>query len=532
VNRAKYVSKTSCTAIGLISCAFSWAFAQGPTVKDAIAPEIASAIRREADRNSQIPTLVHSIADRYGARLTGSPNHEAAASWAAATLKAMGLENSRLEPWNFGHSGWSNREASGYLVSPFRARLTFEVLAWTPSTDGTVTGAAVQIVPLRMPTREQLSDWLSRNREQVRGKIVLVGRAARIQIAMNPPPKRFDYADLRAHLSASDVPDSSPPAPPGATLTNLETLETVNRWLKSSGALLRVEDSGRPLGQVRAQGNPTWETADTAPTVVLRNEDFGRIERLLADGENVRLQFNLQNVEYPSGRTSHNVIAEIPGRDKPDEVVMFGAHLDSWHAATGATDNAVGCAITMEAAHILATLPTHPKRTVRIALWSGEEQGNLGSKAYVATHFGAVEQPKAEFPKLSAYLNIDRGTGRIRGLWLFGPSSAADAVQSALSPFEDLGFVFAAPSPLRAPGNSDHSAFTEAGLPAGDFVQDPIDYSSTWHTQLDTYERILPGDAKEAASLIALAVWDLAEREELLPRYTAERMPKKLSHER
>ena len=511
--------KRSCCTAAVFLCARLSGVGQTipPKEADRIAPDVSWALRRSAAEDSQILRTVHILADRYGPRLTGSPAHEAAAKWVAATLSGWGLENSHLESWNFGHTGWSNREASGYIISPAPSRLNFEVQAWTPSTRGKVAGDVVQITPPRTPTQDQLSAWLAQHREDVRGKVVLVGRAAHVEIAMNPSAKRFETSELRANLSGSG--DSSPePARKLARLSRREIDERVNRWLKDNGALVKLEDSGRPMGQIRALGSPTYNSSDTIPTVVLRNEDFGRLERLLADGENVRVEFDIQNSDYPAGGTSYNVVAEIPGREKNGEMVMFGAHLDSWHMATGATDNAIGCAVVMEAARILAASSRRPKRTVRVALWSGEEQGNLGSKAYVAEHFGTIGRPGAEFARLSAYLNTDMGTGRIRCLWLFGPSEGAAALQSALAPFADLGFVFAAASPLRAPGNSDHSAFSEAGLPAVNFVQDPIDYGSTWHTQLDTYERVLADDARQAATLVALAVWDLAERDTLLPR--------------
>ena len=199
----------------------------------------------------------------------------------------------------------------------------------------------------------------------------------------------------------------------------------VDQFLVENGALVRVNDAGREHGQIVAFNNPSYDPTTAVPTVVLRNEDYGRIARILEDGTPVELEFNIVNRTYPEGRTAYNTIGEIPGTDKKDEVVMLGGHLDSWHSATGATDNAIGCSIMMEAARILLKLGVQPRRTIRVALWSGEEEGILGSQAYVKEHFGSFEAPKPEYSKLVAYLNIDTGTGRLRGASVFGPPAAA-----------------------------------------------------------------------------------------------------------
>jgi Zn-dependent M28 family amino/carboxypeptidase len=262
------------------------------------------------------------------------------------------------------------------------------------------------------------------------------------------------------------------------------------------------------------------------PTVVLRNEDYGRISRLLADNTPVRLEFTIVNRSYPEGRTSYNTVAEIPGTDKKDEVVMLGGHLDSWHSATGATDNAIGCAVMMEAARILKALGVQPRRTIRVALWSGEEQGLLGSKAYVKEHFGTFENPKPEYAGFAGYFNVDSGTGRIRGASVFGPNTAADVLREAFAPFEDFGVMGASTTRSRRTGGTDSTSFNEAGLPGIGLSQDPIEYGSyTWHTNLDTYERIVEEDVQKSAIAVAAAVYHLAMRDEMLPRFSKEEMP-------
>ncbi|MGH9967228.1 MAG: M20/M25/M40 family metallo-hydrolase [Pyrinomonadaceae bacterium] len=258
----------------------------------------------------------------------------------------------------------------------------------------------------------------------------------------------------------------------------------------------------------------------------MRNEDFGRISRIFADGTDVMLEFNIVNRVYPEGNTSYNTIAEIRGSDKADEVIMLGGHLDSWHAATGATDNAIGCAIMMEAARILKATGVIPRRTIRVALWSGEEQGLLGSQAYVKEHFGSFENPKPDYYKFGGYFNIDSGTGRIRGASVFGPPEAANILREILKPFKEEGVAGAIASRSRGLGGTDSTSFNQAGLPGIGLAQDPIEYGShTWHTNLDTYERVLEDDVKKDAVIVATALYQLAMRDELLPRFAKDAMP-------
>jgi len=255
-------------------------------------------------------------------------------------------------------------------------------------------------------------------------------------------------------------------------------------------------------------------------------EDFGRVSRLLDDKTSVSLEFDIRNKTFPEGATSYNTIGEITGTDKKDEVIMLGGHLDSWHSATGATDNAIGCAIMMEAARILKTLNVKPRRTIRVALWSGEEQGLLGSQAYVKKHFGSFETPTADYEKFGGYFNIDSGTGRARGLTVFGTPEAATILREIVAPFAEYGIVGAANTKSRNLGGSDHTSFNAAGLPGIGVLQDPIEYGShTWHTNLDTYERIIEDDVKKSAIIIAASVYALAMRDERLPRYPKAEMP-------
>jgi carboxypeptidase Q len=484
-------------------------------------------IRGEEVEHSQIMRTLHYLSDLYGPRLTGSPNLRAAEEWAVKQMKDWELDNAHLEPWTFGHPGWVNERASGFIVSPVKDSLTFKVLAWTPGTKGAVQAEAYQVIPPEKPTQEQLKAYFDGIKDKVAGKIVLAGRHIMVPVNLNQPKPRLDDEDLRQNFDPDAKPTAATAAaPPKATgLTSSQISDQLDGFLLESGALVRINDAGRPHGQIRAFNNPAYDVDKALPTVVLRNEDYGRISRLLADGQAVSLEFNIQNRLFPEGATEHNVIGEVPGSDKTDEVVMLGAHLDSWHSATGATDNAIGCAMMMEAIRLLKSAGVRPRRTIRVALWSGEEEGLLGSQAYIKEHFGSFEHPKPDFFKLDCYINIDTGTGRARGMWVFGPSGAAATLREAIGPFAYLGVDGVGSYNSRELSGSDHTSFNYAGLTSVRVVQDQIEYGDTWHTNMDTYERIIEGDAKKSAIVIAAAVYQLAMRDALLPRFSSQEMP-------
>jgi hypothetical protein len=538
-----------------------------PLAQDAaerIDAEINLRIRDEGMNRSQIMRTMHYLTDVYGPRLTGSPNHENAAKWTVARMTEWGLVNGRLEPFDFKTDtvtpagGWLNEKASGHIVSPVKDNLVFEVLAWTPSTKGTVIGSVVSLVtpmgpeappagrggqPARLgPTEAELKAYLAGLAPRIKGAMVFVGEHTWVPFQETPPARRQTDEQARARYGGAPpaagrggqrgnpVPGragGAPPAPTGpARLTAAQVAAIVNEFLVANGAALRVNDAAREHGQIRAFSFSGYDSSKTVPTVVLRNEDYGRIMRLAAAGATVTLEFTIVNRDYPEGKTSYNAIAEIRGTDKADEVIMLGGHLDSWHSATGATDNAIGCAVMMEAARILATLGVKPRRTIRVALWGGEEQGLIGSRAYVAQHFGTAENPKPDFAKFGGYLNVDSGTGRIRGGTVFGPPGAAAILAQYFKPFEDLGVMGATATTSRATGGTDSTSFNAAGLPGIGLGQDGIEYNShTWHTNLDTIERIVEVDVKRSAVAIASAVYHLAMRDELLPRFAGNAMP-------
>jgi hypothetical protein len=504
--------------------------------------DINAKIRAEADKNSQIMRTMHYLTDVHGPRLTGSPNFKAAAEWTVKQMTEWGFKNGRLEPWNFVNSdgsprsGWLNERFSGFIVSPVKDSLVGEVLAWTPSTVGTVTADAVHLVPPDRPTKAELDAWIAEWTPKITGKIVLVGRHTPVRVNLEPQALRRSDEQLRTQYNPDAPPsdgrggrgrggrgNEEPPDPSRLTAGAVNT--AVNAMVLAAGVAVRLNDAGRDHGQIRAFQNNTYDITKAPPTVVLRNEDYGRISRILADGTPVKLEFTILNQTYPPG-PSYNAVAEIPGTDKADEVVMLGGHLDSWHSATGATDNAIGCAVMMEAARILQAIGVKPRRTIRVALWGGEEQGLLGSKAYVKEHFGTFENPKPEFAKFAGYFNVDSGTGRIRGASVFGPPEAGTILREIFKPWEDFGFMGALSTNSRRSGGTDSTSFNEAGLPGIGLSQDPIEYGTyTWHTNLDTYERILEEDVKKSAAAIASAVYHLAMRDEMLPRFSKETIP-------
>jgi carboxypeptidase Q len=519
------------------------ALAQGQALTPAVTnpdPDIQARIRKEGMENSQIMRTMHFLTDVYGPRLTGSPNHKAAAEWAIKQMASWGFENAHLEPWDFGHPGWLNERASGHVISPYKDPLVFEVLAWTPSTSGALTGKVHHMITPDSPTEDELKAFLESEKEKVKAKMVLVGKHRVIPVSFEPENKRMTDDQAKTRFSG-DGPAGPPPGvrsreqqqQPGQPrkLSSREINQKTGEFLSASGAIMMIVDTateGTRMEQrrVRAFNNRNYDPSKFPPTVMLSNEDYGRITRVLADGTPVELEFNVVNRIYPEGKTSYNAIAEIAGSDKKDEVIMLGGHLDSWHSATGATDNAVGCAAMMEAARILKSIGVKPRRTIRVALWSGEEQGLLGSQAYVKEHFGSFENPKPDYFKLGGYFNIDSGTGRARGMTVFGPPEAADVLRPVLAPFADLGFAGVRMTNSRGLGGSDNGSFNQAGLPGIGVGQDPIEYGNiTWHTNLDTYERIVEDDVKRSAIIIAAAVYHLAMRDQLPPRFTQETMP-------
>jgi hypothetical protein len=522
------------------------ASAQQPERIDA---ELNAKIRTEGLDHSNIMWIEHYLTDVYGPRPIGSPNHVAAANWALKTMTSWGMKNAHLEPFAWRGVGWLPGKATGFITSPVKSNLKFEAVPWSPSTKGTVSGQVVSVVPPDSPTEEELTAFLAPLASKVKGGIVMVGTPPNLPVNFNERPKRTPDEQVKARYQ----PDPNAPAegrggrgggpgggrggrgaltpPAEGHLTAQQVNQRITAFLRDNMPALRLvaQGGGRIPGVIVAQngaGQIYNDTTPQPPAVILRTDDYGRIFRIIADGTPVSVEFNVQNQYFPEGRTSYVTVAEIPGTDKSDEVVMLGGHLDSWTSATGATDNAIGCAIMMEAARILLATGAKPRRTIRVALWSGEEEGLLGSFAYVKEHFGSAEAPAKDFNKLDAYWNIDDGTGRVRGASVFGPPEAAAIVAQYFKPFEEWGIYGAVPTTARVEGGSDNGAFAVAGLPGIGTQQDNIEYNSTtWHTNLDTYERIVPEDVMHNAVITASLMIHLANRDQMLPRFAPGQMP-------
>lgn len=533
-------------------------------------------LRSEETNHSQIMWIMHEISDVHGPRLTGSPGLRAAQDWAVATMKSWGLSNVKLEPWDFNHQGWQNSELEANVTQPFQAPLNVRVVSWTPGTKGTVEGPVLVVEPPVPPAgagrrgggggrgapseadlaaiaqagtspapmpppappstkpvmQADLDAYLASIQPKVRGAVVFYGPHIEVPENFVPAPLRRTDDEWLNPPARGGFRGGGPAGPPQrpAGLTAAEITSQVNKFLVDNGALVKVTDAGRPYGIIVQQSTSGYNenpAAPNPPSLVMGNEDYGRIYRTVTEDKvPVTVKVNIHNEFYPDGKTVYNVTGELPGTDKADEVVMLGGHFDSWNPATGATDNGAGSTDALEAIRLLKAVGAKTHRTIRVALWSGEEEGLYGSIAYVAQHFGSAEHPKPEFFKFDGYLNIDDGTGKPRGASVFGPPEAAQMVQQAMDYFKDWGFYHVSPTYGRNTGGTDHTSFNNAGLPGIGYNQDSFDYNTyTHHTSFDTYERIYEPDVRESAVEEALTAYALANADQMLPRCSAATMP-------
>ena len=486
-------------------------------------------IKAEAFDNSKVMEHEFYLADVYGPRLAGSPNYQAAGDWVMKRLKEYGLTNVHEEPWAFGR-GWTYTWFSGHMIEPQYQPLIGFPLAWTPGTNGAVQGEAIYAP---MTTDADLDKF----KGKLNGKVVLTMRAKDLAMQMQPPGHRLTDEEL---ASRTQVPDPSrlafpfrPPTAAGVPTTPEEREQArkfrlkLNQFLKDEGALVVLEYGyNGDGGTVFAAAGGSRDVKDPVPPpmVAVTPEHYNRIVRLLQHNMPVKLSFDIRARFIDAPTDSFNVIGEIEGGRKKDEIVMLGAHLDSWHGGTGATDNATGSSVAIEAVRILKSLNISLDRTVRVAFWGGEEEGLLGSQAYVKEHFADREtmQPKPEYYKLSAYYNDDTGTGRFRGISAQGNDEVKPIFESWLMPFHDLGAatVAGATSAMnRRPGGTDHTSFDYVGLPGFGFIQDPMEYSTrTHHSNMDVYDRVQPGDMMQCAAIMAAFVYNTAMRTDMMPR--------------
>ncbi len=492
-------------------------------------------IRDEGLRRSQVMEMAAELSDRIGARLTGSPAMREANQWTRDQLARWGLQNAHLEAWGPFGQGWTNESISVRMLSPEVAPVLAYAEAWTPGLKGTLRGRPVFA---KLAAKEDLDA----NRGKLAGKIVLIDAVREVKPREKADSDRMTDESL-AELAAYQIPSERPrPAvDPQQAARQREFRAALVKFLREEKIALVVRASAGEDGTLFVASGGSYRKSEppSVPSIRMAIEHYGRIARLLERNVPVELEVSIANRFYDA-ESQWNTIAELPGSDKSDEVVMLGAHLDSWHTGTGATDNAAGVAVVMEAMRILKALDLKPRRTIRVALWSGEEEGLLGSRAYVKDHFASRPEPpaqsaqgtappqtpapqtpgpltlKPEHAKLSTYFNVDNGTGRIRGIYLQENAAARPIFQAWLEPFADLG---AATCTLRSTGSTDHTSFDSVGLPGFQFIQDAVEYwSRTHHSNMDVYERLQRQDMMQNAVIVASFAYQAAMREQMIPR--------------
>ncbi len=473
-------------------------------------------IRKAELSSSQIPQIAYYLTDVSGPRLTSSPGFQRASRWAVATMKGWGLANARLEPWGEFGKQWEIREFSISMKAPYNELVAGYPEPWGANTDGPLKGDVIML------TREQSMDtvYLKSHAVLLKGKFLLnPGTPLSAEDISGPVTSRLSDSELTNMHDTFMVPDSLIRSFP-ALFKKIARIDQVKKGIGVLGVIYATRFSAN--GHILAQTNSGFKLTDhnTLPKVSIGIEDAQKMKRLIESGIRVSVEVNIKGVFSTADTKGYNVIAEIPGTDPKlkSQVVMLGGHLDSWEAATGATDNAAGCAVMMEAVRLLDSLHLKPKRTICVALWGGEEQGVLGSYGYVKKHFrdGMTLQVKPEQARISAYFNLDNGTGKIRGIYTQNNTEIQPIFEQWVKPFYDLGATTVTTTNT---GSTDHVAFDWAGIPGFQFIQDPLDYESrTHHTNLDTYDHLEMDDLKQAAIIVASFVYQASIREELLPR--------------
>ncbi len=504
--------------------------------------ETMTRIRYEGFHNSKVMEFATGLMDNIGERLTGSPNMKRANEWTKDQLTAIGLSNSHLEPWGPFGRGWANQYVNARMTVPDVTPLLVYAKAWTPGTNGVVTGKCIRA---NIEKKEDFEKY----KGKLAGMIVIVGPDPEVKPITEAPYKRESDDDL-AKIAEYQIPGERPAFRMADFAKRQQFVKDLNQFFADEKVLAVIDHSRGSAGggTVFVQSGGSYKTGETStiPQLTMAAEHWTRIARLLQQKKEVTLELNVVNTFYDDDPMQYDTIAEIPGTDKKDEVVMLGAHLDSWHAGTGATDNGAGTIVMMEAVRILKALDIKPRRTIRIGLWSGEEEGLLGSQGYVEHHFGSrphSEDPakkndftllrrdmgevtvKPEQAKVSAYFNVDNGTGKIRGIYLQENEAVEPIFEAWMKPFKDLGMTTIT---MRNTGGTDHQSFDAVGIPGFQFIQDPIEYESrTHHSNMDVYDRLQPEDLKQISVIVAGFVYDAAMRDQMLPRKPLEKpLPK------
>ena len=502
--------------------------------------EMVTRIREEGYERSQVMEALGHLTDVIGPRLTGSPQMTEANEWARDRLASWGLSGARLEGWGPFGRGWSLGRCSVHMTSPQAAPLIALPKAWTPGTAGATRGRVLRV---KLETETDLEA----QRGKLSGAILFLGDAKDLKVPETPQFSRYSDKELEDIARFEADERRGRPRDREAGLRRFRFQKVLRRYLAEERVLATVEPSDRDGGVVRVMGGGSRAPGDDpgVTALVMAAEHYNRIARLLARRVDVDLELDVRAAFHDDDPMAYNTLAEIPGTDaRGGELVMIGAHLDSWHAGTGATDNAAGAAVAMEAARILQALGVRPRRTIQVALWSGEEQGLLGTRAYVSRHFASRPEPadaearslprwlrretgpltvKPGHGRLSAYFNVDNGTGRIRGIYAQRNAAAVPIFEAWLRPFADLG---ARTVTMRATGGTDHQAFDAVGLPGFQFIQDQADYGTrTHHTNMDVYDRVQREDLQQAAVILASFAYHAASREAMMPRRPLPRDP-------
>jgi carboxypeptidase Q len=468
-------------------------------------------IRAEGLQHSQVMEIASQLTDQVGPRLTNSPGLRAAQANALALLQAWSVTG-HLEEWSGFGRGWEVTRLDVEQLAPGYSPLIAYAKAWSPGTAGTVEGEPVCFDAADAAAVQSYSGKLA-------GRIVLFGPPRTFPAIT--PPGRWSDAALRELVVG--------PPPPPYQLTEAQRQQgalNAAKWklLFAEHPAVVVEPGSGEGGTVyvtaahAAEGKDPWarDAGYLPPQLVMAAEQYNRLVRLAAAHLSARTRIAIE-VNFDASHAPANLVAELPGREKPDEVVMFGGPLDSWHTATGATDNGSGAAAALEAMRILATLKLPTRRTIRLALWSGEEQGRLGSRAWVAAHLGTIQSPKPDNAGIVAYFNLDWGPGSIRGIYLDGRIGEAVPLQPLLAGLADFGAATITPHSI---GASDHVSFEEAGVPGFAFIRDFMEASGgPNHTNMDVYDQLLPGDLQQAAVVTATLVYELAQQTQPFPRH-------------
>ncbi len=502
------------------------AFAEEPVHLD-----IVSAIREEGLHHSKVMDIALYLTDVIGPRLTNSPQQREAAEWVRQQFDNWGLKNAELEAWGDFGRGWSFEHATIHMVRPQHLPLFALPKAWTPGTNGPAKGLCTRV------TIKTVEDF-EKYRGKLAGKILLLDEARSPKDDTVPVFKRHTGEDL-CKLEEFPIPDGKSGDARKEYLKTRELQDKTREFLASEKPLAAIELSSRDNGIVRAMGSRSYKPGqDPGPPVLcMITEHYNRLVRFVEDEGEVELEIDIKATFHEEETLAYNVVAELPGTSKSHEIVMLGGHLDSWHGGTGATDNAAGVSVAMEAVRILKAIGAKPKRTIRVALWTGEEQGLLGSRGYVKKHFASRPEPtdpeqlalpevlrEPTWPlrttrahdKFCAYFNLDNGSGKIRGIYAQENSAVVPIFTAWLAPFNDLG---ADTVTLQTTGSTDHVPFDDVGLPGFQFIQDPLEYfTRTHHTNLDVYDRLQRDDLMQSATIMASFVYHAAMRDEPLPR--------------